>query len=110
MLISLDKTNSIVVEEKDDTVEYSNCSFIFEIIDSGTGISLERQSFLFKPFLELNQCKNMDMVTNNLTNNSIGMGLTCSQLIIRALKGSLTLKRSSNGVTIFLLEMPVNYI
>lgn len=42
--------------------------------------------------------------------NSIGMGLTCSQLIVRELNGSLLLKESNNGKTIFLVEVPVNLI
>ena len=48
----------------------------------------------------------MDMVKNN----SIGMGLTCSQLIIRELNGTLLLKQSNNGKTVFSIEMPVNFI
>ena len=87
MLISLDKSQSNVVEESEEATEYSNCFFNFEIIDSGCGISLEKQSYLYKPFLELNQRKNMDKVINN----SIGLGLTCSQLIIEELNGRLSL-------------------
>ena len=97
MLISLDKSQSNVVGEIEEATEYSNCFFNFEIIDSGTGISLEKQSFLYKPFLELNQRKNMDKVMNN----SIGLGLTCSQLIIGELKGRLSLQRSNEGITVF---------
>jgi signal transduction histidine kinase len=41
-----------------------------EIIDSGIGISIERQQYLFQPFKELK--------SNPGIHNGIGLGLTCS--------------------------------
>ena len=40
-------------------------------------------------------------------NNSIGMGLACSKLIINQLKGKLNLQESIRGKTVFRIELPV---
>ena len=40
-------------------------------------------------------------------NNSIGMGLSCSKLIVNQLYGNLKLKESVRGKTVFRMEMPV---
>jgi K+-sensing histidine kinase KdpD len=49
-----------------------------EIIDSGIGIDKEQQQYLFVPFLELKIKQDM----KDVKNNSIGMGLACSKIII----------------------------
>ena len=58
-----------------------------EILDTGVGISEERQRMLFVPFLELKLKQNMNMVEDS----SIGMGLACSSSIARALGGDIKL-------------------
>ena len=42
-----------------------------------------------------------------MKNNSIGMGLACSKLIMKQLQGKLKLVESARGKTIFRIEMPV---
>ena len=44
------------------------------VIDTGIGISKERQNMLFIPFLELKLKQNLKA----LKDNSIGLGLACS--------------------------------
>lgn len=60
-----------------------------EIIDTGEGISLERQSLLFTPFQELNQMQSTMMKPKN---DNIGLGLSASKQIARELKGDLSIK------------------
>ena len=46
-------------------------------------------------------------------NNSIGMGLACSRMIIKQLRGNLVLVESERGKTVFKLSLPVecqNYV
>ena len=74
-----------------------------EIIDSGYGIEKEQQQYLYIPFLELKMKQDLKRVKNN----SIGMGLACSKLIINQLYGNLKLKESERGKTVFRMEMPV---
>jgi len=50
-------------------------NFKTEIIDTGIGISSQRQSMLFVPFLELKSKQNMDKVKHG----NIGIGLAGSQ-------------------------------
>jgi signal transduction histidine kinase len=59
-----------------------------EIIDTGIGISEERQKMLFIPFLELKLKQNLKQVQDN----NIGMGLACSEAISAALQGDITIK------------------
>ena len=40
-------------------------------------------------------------------NNSIGMGLACSKIIVNQLKGKLRLMESVKGKTVFKMEVPV---
>lgn len=77
-----------------------------EIIDTGLGISEERQKMLFVPFLELKMKQNLSQVENN----SIGMGLTCSSAIACALGGDITLKKSVRGFTSFAFKIPVKKV
>jgi nitrogen-specific signal transduction histidine kinase len=67
------------------------------------GIEKEQQKYLFIPFLELKVKQDM----KNVKNNSIGMGLSCSKMIMKQLKGKLELVESQRGRTVFKLQMPV---
>ena len=58
----------------------------FDIIDTGEGISAERQKLLFIPFLELKQ---MHGLMKKPKNDNIGLGLSASKQIARELKGDL---------------------
>jgi K+-sensing histidine kinase KdpD len=61
-----------------------------EIIDSGIGISEDRQKMLFKPFLEL---RNKIGVVR-AQNDNVGFGLSCSSSIFKVLGGDMKLKQS----------------
>lgn len=59
-----------------------------QIIDTGIGISQERQKLLFVPLQELKKLQDFSKVTDF----NIGLGLACSQSISNALKGDIILK------------------
>ena len=59
-----------------------------EIIDTGIGISDERQKMLFIPFMELKIKQNL----NKVKDSNIGMGLGCSQQIAISLGGDIQIK------------------
>ena len=61
-----------------------------EIIDSGIGISEDRQKMLFTPFLEL---RNKIGVVK-AQNDNVGFGLSCSKSICKKLGGDMKLKQS----------------
>ena len=75
-----------------------------EVIDTGIGITKERQEMLFKPFLELKFKQNIDDVNDN----SIGMGLACSKQIACKLGGDIMIKHSEPNLTIFCFKIPVD--
>ena len=60
-----------------------------EIIDTGEGISPERQSLLFIPFLELKQLQGL---MKKPKNDNIGLGLSASKQILKNLGGNLKIK------------------
>lgn len=92
--------HSLTAEELSGSVNYV---LETEIIDTGIGISKERQKMLFVPFLELRMKQNLKQVENF----SIGMGLACSSAISRALGGDIKLKKSKKGLTSFAFKIPV---
>jgi len=73
----------------DDDFEQGN-NLEIEVIDTGLGIDKERQQYLFVPFKELRLNQNI----KNLKDNSIGMGLACSETILSSLGGSIKLAQS----------------
>ena len=91
------------LHNKKTTQQDTNCILEVEIIDSGCGIEKEQQKYLSVPFRELRVKQDIQKVKNN----SIGMGLACSKVIMNQLKGSLALKESIRGKTVFKIEMPV---
>ena len=74
-----------------------------EVVDTGTGISKDKQKLLFEPFGEL---RLKDKI-QDVENTSIGMGLTLSKEICEQLKGKVTLIESSKYFTAFMIKMPV---
>jgi len=74
-----------------------------EIIDTGVGISQERQSMLFVPFLELKMKQNM----NKVQDGNIGMGLAGSVAISKEMGGDISIKHSERHLTIFSFRIPV---
>lgn len=77
--------------ESEDLKDFKlNKMLTIEIIDTGLGIDEERQQYLFVPFLEL--CEKQDI--NQVKNENIGLGLSCSFTIIQKLGGSLKLLES----------------
>ena len=74
-----------------------------DIIDTGSGIDPARQSFLFKPFLELKQLQCFEKVKDR----TIGLGLSCSSEISRALGGKLELIQSQPELTVMRVSIPI---
>ena len=77
-----------------------------EVVDTGIGISEERQQMLFEPFLELQKKQNLDLVKDH----NIGMGLSCSKVIVEGMGGSIKLSKSNEGMTIFEFRLPIESI
>lgn len=74
-----------------------------EIVDTGIGISKNRQKMLFIPFLELKMKQNLKQVKDH----NIGIGLACSDSISKACSGDITIKKSRRGLTVFAFKIPV---
>jgi len=80
------------------------------VIDTGLGITEQRQGYLFVPFQELKQAESLKQVKDF----TIGMGLSCSDAIVRKLGGDIVLKQSQvassqvpAGLTVFGFRLPV---
>ncbi|HNX74228.1 MAG TPA: ATPase, T2SS/T4P/T4SS family [Candidatus Rifleibacterium sp.] len=65
----------------------------FIIFDSGSGIPVERQGDLFKPF-----------VANGKT--SLGLGLAVAQKLVRQLNGEITIRSTPDTSTLVTVELP----
>lgn len=92
-------------QDNDDLKDlHFNKMLTIEIIDTGLGIDEEHQQYLFVPFSELMAKQDINLVKNE----NIGLGLTCSSVIIQKLGGSIKLLESQkNNITVFQVEMPV---
>ncbi len=64
------------------------------IFDNGSGIPVEQQKNLFKPF-------------GSAGKNSLGLGLAVAQKLLHALKGNITIKSTPNTSTLVSIELPV---
>lgn len=74
-----------------------------EIIDTGLGISKERQELLFKPFGELSRTQTMKEVKDM----SIGMGLSFSRAIASELGGIIEINVINETLTSLIFRIPV---
>ena len=63
------------------------------IFDNGSGISLEQQKNLFKPF-------------GNAGKGSLGLGLAVAQKLLHHLKGDITVKSTPGKSTLVTIELP----
>jgi signal transduction histidine kinase len=73
-----------------------NMKAIFEIIDSGSGISPENKEKIFNPFF-----------TTKEPGNGVGLGLTVATLIIESHSGIVRHDKTESGQTRFLIELPL---
>ncbi|NJM10089.1 MAG: response regulator [Bdellovibrionaceae bacterium] len=84
----------------DTSATQRDCCLIFEITDSGIGISAEQQARLFQPFEQGDAAANRRF-------SGTGLGLVISKRTAEALGGKLELVRSDPGVgTTFCLVIP----
>jgi len=72
-------------------------TFIFEVSDSGIGISPERQKQLFQRFQQ-----------SSADHDSIGIGLNLSYKLARLHKGDLTFRENPEGGSVFTLTLPTD--
>ncbi|WP_102349536.1 HAMP domain-containing sensor histidine kinase [Bacillus sp. Marseille-P3661] len=84
-----------VIEVK---LQEQNNLILIEMKDNGTGIPIEEQSFIFERFYRGNNKKNKM--------HGLGLGLTFSKMIAKALGGDLILKESSEKGTTFTFILP----
>lgn len=84
---------SLIIVLRFEYIDVQEEEWIFEteIIDTGIGISKERQKMLFKPFLELKLRQNM----TNVKDNNIGLGLSCAKDIAKQLGGDVVINNSN---------------
>jgi len=66
----------------------------FQVLDTGTGIQVERQWEIFQPFVQLTQTEEQNMP-------GTGIGLTISKLLVDALKGKISLESEEGRGSIF---------
>ena len=89
--------------ERSPTMDEQFYSFETEIIDTGIGITRERQKMLFIPFLELKMKQSLETVNDHNT----GMGLACSKQITKCMQGDIKINDVSSHFTSFVFKIPV---
>lgn len=75
-----------------------------QVIDTGVGISPEKQKMLFTPFKELKE----HIGIMKAENDTLGLGLACSSAICGKLGGDITVKQSHTGMTVVAFKFPVS--
>jgi K+-sensing histidine kinase KdpD len=73
------------------------------VVDSGVGITPDRQKLLFFPFKELRD----KIGISKAQNDNVGLGLSCSKEICKHMGGDMRLKESKKGLTVFTFKIPV---
>lgn len=73
-----------------------NKKAIFEIIDSGSGISTENKEKIFNPFFSTKE-----------PGDGVGLGLTVGTLIIESHGGKVKHDKTEGGQTRFIIELPL---
>ncbi len=71
---------------------------VFEVIDSGRGIPIDKQPELFKPFVQL--------VQDNLDSKGTGLGLAISKSLIELMGGEIRVSSQLNVGSTFKIELP----
>ena len=75
-----------------------DCVLIFEIEDSGIGISSENISRIFKPFIQ---------VTDKVEQKGTGLGLPITKQFIELLAGNISVTSTENKGSLFRVTLPV---
>jgi signal transduction histidine kinase len=70
------------------------------VLDSGVGMSPEQMEGLFQPFTKI-------MENRNLNRDGVGLGLSVSQKIAKALGGKITVQSQLNFGSCFTLKLPL---
>ena len=78
---------------------FENNSFVFEIIDNGSGISPELSNTLFEGFVTLNK----DIADGK---RGVGLGLAICKAIVNAHNGSIVATNQSTGGAVFKILLP----
>ena len=88
----------VYVQGKDAAIK-----IIFEVTDTGQGMSVDAQAHLFDAFWQLNP-------DSPLTPGGTGLGLPIARQLARLLGGDVTLLNSSEGVgSTFVVSLPLRY-
>ncbi|NOH52862.1 sensor histidine kinase [Vibrio coralliilyticus] len=98
VLINLITNAAQAVEEQDERIvelrtEQAEASIIIYIDDNGPGIKKDQAKHLFEPFFTTKK-------------NGLGLGLSISQQIIKAMDGQLTVETSPYGGARFAIQLP----
>lgn len=82
------------------TLDQKNVNICFFVKDTGSGIPKHKLAYLFEPFTQLD--------TNNPPQHSLGLGLTISHEIVKAMGGELTASSQVNQGSLF--RFSLNFI
>jgi len=77
---------------------------LFEVLDTGVGMTAEVQAHIFDPFWQADTASTM-------TSGSSGLGLSVARQLARLLGGDVTVARSAPGQgSTFVVSLPMNYM
>ncbi|CAG1021471.1 partial two-component system, sensor histidine kinase and response regulator, partial [Patescibacteria group bacterium] len=100
--IKFTQQGNIILRSYSELLEQStnNILLIIEVHDSGTGIPLEQQYRLFKPFEQLNR--------TNATTEGTGLGLAISKSLIELMSGKISVNSILGIGSTFRIQLPVS--
>lgn len=80
---------------------------VITIADSGTGIPVEAQPYIFERFYRADQARSRSEEANGSGGSGAGLGLSIARWIAEAHKGSLSLVRSDDTGSAFAVSLPI---
>lgn len=92
--IKFTTTGSVVLCAKTDA-----STLTLQVIDSGIGIPVDKQSELFKPFVQLTQ--------NDIDAQGTGLGLVISKSLIKLMEGKISVSSKFGAGSTFTIELPI---
>ncbi|TAN70600.1 MAG: response regulator [Methylobacter sp.] len=98
--IKFTKQGGVILHVHSQSLPADAMLLIAEVIDSGVGLSQDRQEELFKPFVQIVQA--------NAAVKGTGLGLTISKLLVELMDGHIGVSSLLGGGSTFKIELPVS--
>lgn len=97
--IKFTKEGSVTLHAHTQPITDSTHTLVIDVVDSGVGISADKQKELFKPFVQLAQ--------NNSEVQGTGLGLAISKSLVELMGGHIEVRSVFGEGSTFTIQLPV---